>query len=184
MNALMIFLPLYITQGIPDSESLKDRLRKDGFQKVFLTERQIALQGERLQDYIKRFLAQTSENSISLLYTVACGQRVLDIPSTCDEARKMLHLLSGRRHQIWVCFSFKSQEKIQSRRVMTRVSFKRLSQAEIEDYLLSNEWKGRSGGYNAFGKAAVFIKSINGSPTAFSGLPEFEWASFIQGSKF
>ena len=184
MKTLMIFPPIYITKGVPDSESLENRLHQDGFQKISLVERQLAFQGESLQDYIKRFLRQTSENSISLLYTVGCGQRVLGIPFTGHEAKTMLHLLSGRRHQIWVCFSFKSRGEIYSKTVMTRISFKRLAEAEIKSYLDLNEWQGRSGGYNPLGKAASFIKSVNGSPTVLSGLPEFEWTSFIQGRKF
>ena len=123
MKTLMIFPPIYITKGVPDSESLENRLHQDGFQKISLVERQLAFQGESLQDYIKRFLRQTSENSISLLYTVGCGQRVLGIPFTGHEAKTMLHLLSGRRHQIWVCFSFKSRGEIYSKTVMRHLDF-------------------------------------------------------------
>ena len=43
----------------------------------------------------------------------------------------------------------------QMRVVDTRVRFKRLSREEIESYLVSDEWRGKAGGYAIQGRAEV-----------------------------
>jgi hypothetical protein len=179
----MTFPLIRIMQGVPEPERLTQRLHRYGFQEVMFFERLPSYPKEHPRDYIKRPLNQVEENQIFLLYTVACGRRILGIPSTAQEAEEMISLLSGRRHQVWVCFGYKHLGKIYSKIIMTRISFKRLTSLEIKDYLALNEWRGRSGGYNAWGEGSRFIKSINGSLSALSGLPEFEWSSFVQRIK-
>jgi len=64
---------------------------------------------------------------------VACGRRIL--PKTEDEAsaRSCLELLSGRRHRVHGGIVVVSPDgRSVSRRVESQVSFKRLSEAEIE----------------------------------------------------
>lgn len=191
MSAFDLLPVVHVMEGVPESEKLKNRLNQHGFQNIVFIPRPVVGKKEHPRDYVRRFLTQVltqePENKIVLSYTVACGRRILDIPTTQDEAREMLQLLSGRRHQIWICFGCKSQDKMDkicARTIMTRVNFKRLTTHEIENYILSHEWKGRSGGYHSFDKAAAFIKSVNGSPTALSGLPEYEWSSFVQSATF
>ena len=61
-----------------------------------------------------------------------------------------------------------------SRVVTTTVTFKRLTHAEIDDYIESGEWAGKAGGYAIQGKAAIFIRRLNGSYTNVVGLPLHE----------
>jgi septum formation protein len=62
-----------------------------------------------------------------------------------------------------------------------RVAFKRLSHAEIEAYIASNEWQGKAGGYAIQGLAARYITNIIGSYTAIVGLPLYETANLLEG---
>ena len=180
----MTFPPLLVTQGVPDPSHLSRRLKAYGFSHIDFIERMPLFPKERPRAYLQRVMAQCPEDKLFLVYLVVCGQRVLGIPATSSEAETMLHLLSGRRHQVWVSFFFKAQERLWSRTVITRVSVKRLTLVEMKDYIASQAWKDRTGGYSAFDEAAPFIKSINGSASALAGLPEFEWSSFLQNKKF
>ena len=103
---------------------------------------------------------------------VAMGRRVL--PKAEDEAtaRDCLKKLSGRRHRVFTAVVLvDAQGKMHVRCVETRVAFKRLTQAETEMYIQSNEWNGKAGGYAIQGLAAAFIPWISGSHSAVMGLP-------------
>ena len=57
---------------------------------------------------------------------------------------------------------------------MTVIKFKRLSLQEINSYIASGQWKGKSGACNIQGDAGKFVLSINGSYSSVIGLPLYE----------
>src|SRR6266567_349837 len=97
-------------------------------------------------------------------------------------ARACLTLLSGRRHRVYggVAVMTPSGETA-SRRVVSHVSMKRLSEAELDAYLKSGEWHGKAGGYAIQGCAAAFIPWLAGSYSNVVGLPLFETAQLLAG---
>ncbi|MBF0561663.1 MAG: Maf family protein, partial [Alphaproteobacteria bacterium] len=58
--------------------------------------------------------------------------------------------------------------------------FKRLDEGEVADYIASREWKGKAGGYAIQGRAAAFVRGLNGSYTNVVGLPLFETANLLK----
>ena len=114
--------------------------------------------------------------------TVAVGTRIMEKPVDRDEAQKFLTLLSGRRHQVITGVAVRKGSKVSVRDVMTRVRFKRISDAEMTAYLVSEEWQGKAGGYGIQGRAAALIPSINGSYTNVVGLPLAETAALLAGA--
>jgi septum formation protein len=116
---------------------------------------------------------------------VACGRRILPKAEDARTARRCLELLSGRRHHVLggVCI-IGPTGRVVSRLVDTTVTFKRLSAAEIEAYLAGGEWHGKAGGYAIQGRAAVFVRQVNGSYSNIVGLPLYETASLLQGLGF
>jgi septum formation protein len=113
---------------------------------------------------------------------VACGRRIL--PKTEDEAsaQACLELLSGRRHRVHGGIAVATPDgRLVSRRVDSQVAFKRLSEAELGDYLRSGEWQGKAGGYAIQGRAAALIRWINGSYSNVVGLPLFETVQLLAG---
>jgi septum formation protein len=113
---------------------------------------------------------------------VACGRRILPKAETEADARNCLNLLSGRAHQVigavHVCAP---GGRAASRTVTTRVVFKRLEAREIDGYIASGEWAGKAGGYAIQGRAARFVKSLNGSYPNVVGLPLHETAALLAG---
>lgn len=112
---------------------------------------------------------------------VACGRRILPKPSDADEARLCLQRLSGRSHMVHGGICFIVGDKVRSRYVETRVSFKRLSGEEMDFYLASGEWRDKAGGYAIQGAAAAFVRRINGSYTNVVGLGIFETVQLLAG---
>ncbi len=142
----------------------------------------IRLAREKLDAVLHR---HTGRWVLSADTVVACGRRILPKPENEKDARRSLLLLSGRRHRVvgGICIATPMLE-IYNRLVTTSVTFKRLHANEVEDYIACGEWQGKAGGYAVQGKAAQFVKSINGSYSNIVGLPLFETCGMLQGLGF
>ena len=113
---------------------------------------------------------------------VACGRRILPKALSEAEARRCLRLLSGRRHRVHgAVYVLAPDGRRAARLVTTMVQFKRLTEAEIADYLATGEWKGKAGGYAIQGRAAGFVPTINGSYPNVVGLPLVETMALLGG---
>ncbi len=152
------------------------------------------LKGENIRDYVKRIAhlkahtvhLQTPEAYVLGADTIVeTGRKIIGKPEDEAGARRTLEKLSGRRHRVYtgICVvSPKGQEVC--RIVMTRVSFKRLTAEDIDDYIASGEWEGKAGAYGIQGKAAKFVTFISGSYTNIVGLPAYETDCLLKGVGF
>lgn len=112
--------------------------------------------------------------------TVALGRRILPPAATEDVQRKLLGLLSGRRHQCISAICVIDRAGLaRTRTVETIVAFKRLSDAEIESYIASGEGLGKAGGYAIQGRAEALIRFVSGSHSGVIGLPLFETRALL-----
>lgn len=115
--------------------------------------------------------------------TVALGSRILGKPATHDEAVAMLAALSGRTHQVLTAIALVRGVRIQHALSRSRVRFARISHAEIEAYVAGGEPMDKAGGYAVQGAAAAFIRRIDGSYSGIMGLPLFETAHLLRGTR-
>lgn len=112
---------------------------------------------------------------------VGVGRRILPKAETEAQARACLDLLSGRSHRVFTAVAVVAPGGgVRERLVETRVTFKRLSAAEIAAYLNSGEWHGKAGGYAVQGLAGRFVTHIIGSYSAVVGLPLAEAAHLLE----
>ncbi|NQV46144.1 MAG: septum formation protein Maf [Rhodospirillaceae bacterium] len=142
---------------------------------------------KRLAGEKAAFVAKNHPGSLIIAAdtVVALGRRMLPKAETEEQARQCLAKLSGRRHRVIGGVSVIDADGIaHGRLVTTTVSFKRLEAAEIELYVASGEWHGKAGGYAVQGRAAAFVKKINGSYSNVVGLPLFEVSSLLAGLGF
>ena len=154
---------------------------------------------ERPRDYAKRMarekldaVSPKVEDSFCLASdtVVACGRRILGKPQDEDEVRAFLNLLSGRRHQVMTAIAItaprigQASPKTVERLSVSIVKFNRLDRRQIEDYIASNEWQGKAGGYGIQGLAAQHIAWMQGSYSAIVGLPLFDVAQGLRGLGF
>ena len=115
--------------------------------------------------------------------TVVCvGRRLLEKPADEAEAEKFLTLLSGRNHRVFTGVAVAVGDKVLTRVVDTRVSFKVLSPLEIRTYVEGGDWRGKAGGYGIQGPAGAFVTRIVGSYPAVMGLPLFETVNLLSGA--
>ena len=146
--------------------------------------------GERPGDLAQR-LADTKADAVSARHpdsfvigadtVVAVGRRILPKPADAGVARECLKLLSGRRHRVHGGVTVVAAGKRSRRLVTTVVSFKRLQEPDLDDYLATGEWQGKAGGYAIQGRAAVFVKAINGDYNNVVGLPLYALHGLLRG---
>jgi septum formation protein len=90
--------------------------------------------------------------------------------------------LSGRRHRVYGGVAvIDPTGRIATRRVVSQVAFKRLSERELAAYLATGEWRGKAGGYAIQGCAATLVSWVQGSYSNVVGLPLFETAQLLAG---
>ena len=112
---------------------------------------------------------------------VVCSRRILPKAETEAEARTCLARLSGRRHRVLGAVAVGYPDgSVRTRLVETIVRFKRLEQAEVDDYLRCGEWRGKAGGYAIQGRAARFVDFLSGSYSNVVGLPLFETVKLLK----
>lgn len=106
---------------------------------------------------------------------VAAGRRILDKPKDADDARKALSLLSGRRHVVYggICLMAPGG-KTKFTVCETTVSFRRLSERDIAEYVESGDWEGKAGSYAIQGIASTFVKFLSGSYSNVIGLSLYD----------
>ena len=101
------------------------------------------------------------------------GDRILGKPHTKNEARKMLHEISGKSHLVITGFSIidTTTDKIVTRTVDTRVYIKKLTREEIDAYVKTGEPLDKAGAYAIQGRGAVMVEKIEGDYYNVMGLP-------------
>jgi septum formation protein len=121
------------------------------------------------------------ETILSADTTVAVGRRILGKAEEETTAREYLTLLSGRRHRVLTCVCvIDAAGTLRSKTVTTIVKFSHLTPPMVEDYIMSDEWRGKAGGYAIQGRAGAFIPFISGSHSNVVGLPLFETAQLLR----
>jgi septum formation protein len=123
--------------------------------------------------------ASDDEIVLSADTTVALGRRILGKPEDAAEAAQFLYALSGRRHRVVTAVAVRRGDKLWERDVVTQVKMKSLSDAEVNAYLASEDWRGKAGGYAIQGPAGAFVPWISGSFSAVVGLPLAETANLL-----
>lgn len=103
--------------------------------------------------------------------TVHLDGRLYGKPVDRDGARAMLGELAGRTHLVLSGLCLLGDGFAVIEHEATRVTFRRLSKAEVDVYLESGEWSGRAGGYAIQGLGARLVAGIDGDYLNVVGLP-------------
>jgi len=142
--------------------------------------------GERPEDYVRRLAdakarvaaEEAGKKNIPAIVigadtaVVAAGE-LLGKPTSADDARKILRLLSGRTHEVLTGVSvLRVPEGSAALHVeTTRVTFLELSEKDIDDYIATGEPLDKAGAYAIQGIASRYISKIEGDYFNVVGLP-------------
>ena len=103
--------------------------------------------------------------------TVVVEGEILAKPEDAEDARRMLRLLSGRRHEVLTGICLRRGTEAIRDCASTAVVFAALSEREIAEYVASGEPMDKAGGYAIQGLASKFVEGIEGDYFNVMGLP-------------
>jgi septum formation protein len=143
--------------------------------------------------YVKRIAREKAEkvskkhkNSyiIAADTVIFSGAKIYGKAFNESDAFTILKKLSGRRHRVYGAICVISPNKnISLKVIITQVSFRVISDKEIEDYISEGEWEGKAGCYAIQGIASKFIKKINGNYDNVVGLSLIDIDKMLKGIK-
>ena len=120
-------------------------------------------------------IAQTRPDAVVLAADtlVALENQIIGKPTDFSKAAQMLRRLSGRTHEVCSSVAIYQQTSGTSDvfQDVSRVRFRRLSNATIESYIAKIRPLDKAGAYAAQGSGAEIIAKIDGSFTNVVGLP-------------
>jgi len=145
------------------------------------------LAGELPTDYVKRLAREkaiaTATNMkreyshlvvLAADTTVSLNGEVLGKPENDADAFKMLKKLSNKQHEVHTAVAATFHGKTSVVLSTTQVVMMSLSIDTINAYIASGEHRDKAGSYGIQGKAATWVKRIEGSYSGVMGLPLFE----------
>jgi septum formation protein len=138
--------------------------------------------------YVQRMAAEKSELALKRLTTnfailaadtaVICNGQIMGKPKDKTDGMRMLQQLSGQTHQVLSAISLRGKQHWQALN-STEVTFRTLTEDEINGYWHTGEPADKAGGYAIQGLAACFIREIKGSYSGVMGLPLYETAQLL-----
>jgi septum formation protein len=103
---------------------------------------------------------------------VECAGEILEKPVDVADARRMLRRLAARTHTVVTAFAIARAGDVEvSDAVISYVTFRNLTDQEIEEYVATGEPFDKAGGYGIQGLAAGFISAVDGPRDNVMGLP-------------
>ncbi|WMC10166.1 Maf family protein [Oceanimonas pelagia] len=146
--------------------------------------------GEAATDYVQR-LAQSKAQAGAALAPrplpvlggdtiVVVDGEVLEKPQSEAHGKAMLRRLSGRCHEVMTAMALATGGGCEVVLVTTEVTFRALSEADIDRYWRTGEPADKAGGYGIQGLGGRFVARIHGSYSAVVGLPLVETEALLQ----
>jgi septum formation protein len=110
---------------------------------------------------------------------VVIDDAVLGKPDDAASAIAMLERLSGKTHDVVTAVAVRWHAHTVLAVSSSRVSFRELMRDEVERYVATGEPFDKAGGYGIQGRAAAFIRHLEGSYSGVMGLPLFETTEIL-----
>ena len=192
-------MDLYLASGSPRRAQLLEQIGLH-ISKIASDIDETPHENELALAYTERMAWQKSEQALSLFVaahgaepelpvltadtSVAIDGLILGKPDNHAHAVAMLHMLSGRTHQVISSVVVWHQGQRTQTTQTSEVTFRPLTEAEIQAYVSSGEADDKAGAYGIQGAAAVFIEHLSGSFSGVMGLPLFETAALLRSIGF
>ncbi len=174
--------PIYLASKSPRRKKLLNQLNIK-FKVINLHINEASKNGESPAGMVKRLSKEKMAKALEKIddgviitadTIVVIDNKILGKPKDKKDAEKILKRLSGRTHTVYTGFSVFNcrNNKFITDFEKTNVTFRKLGQNEIKNYIASGTPMDKAGAYGIqddFG--AVFIKKINGDYYNVVGLP-------------
>lgn len=138
---------------------------------------------EYLSDLKCRYIADIYDNSVVIGCdtVVICDGAIFGKPANDEDAKRMLRALSGKEHSVISGVTIGYNKRYLSFSVDTKVTFRQLSETDIDAYVRSGEPLDKAGAYGIQGAGSLLVEKINGDFYNVVGLPVSELAVKLEG---
>jgi septum formation protein len=150
--------------------------------------------GESAADYVERTAREKASFGLNVLgmrsmlprpvlaadTVVIVDGEVLGKPINRAQAAEFLKRLSGRSHEVRTSIALAMEGPLLTDTSVSTVTFRTLTDNEIQRYCATPEPYDKAGGYGIQGLAALFVERLAGSYTGVMGLPLFETGRLLQ----
>lgn len=174
-------MKIILASQSPRRKELLERMGIQDFETISPNVDESAFHGLPPEELVRRLSAEKAaavagkvgEDAIVIAAdtVVALEGAVLGKPADELDAFKMLSALSGVRHQVYTGVTVCRGGEKQTAHEVTDVTFRELSEQEIEDYISTGEPMDKAGAYGIQGYGALLIQGISGDYYNVMGLP-------------
>ena len=174
-------MKIILASQSPRRKELLERMGIRDFETISPNVDESAFRGLPPEELVRRLSAEKAaavagkagEDAIVIAAdtVVALEGAVLGKPADELDAFKMLSALSGVRHQVYTGVTVCRGGEKQTAHEVTDVTFRELSEEEIEDYIATGEPMDKAGAYGIQGYGALLIQGISGDYYNVMGLP-------------
>lgn len=102
---------------------------------------------------------------------IALEGKIFGKPKNSANAIQMLQTLSGRTHEVYTGISLYQGKHSHTQSVVTKITFRKLTLAEIKAYVATGEPLDKAGSYAIQGQCRQWVQEIQGDITNVIGLP-------------
>ena len=174
-------MKIILASQSPRRKELLERMGIKDFETISPNVDESAFHGLPPEELVRRLSAEKAaavagkvgEDAIVIAAdtVVALEGAVLGKPADELDAFKMLSALSGVRHQVYTGVTVCRGGEKQTAHEVTDVTFRELSEEEIEHYIATGEPMDKAGAYGIQGYGALLIQGISGDYYNVMGLP-------------
>lgn len=162
-----IVLPSDIDEAVLENETPVDYVRRVAREKVLVT-------ANNMKREYSNLCVLAADTTVSL------QGEILGKPENDEAAFNMLKKLSAKTHEVHTSVAVSFQDNVKVMLSTTKVQMMRLNAEMINTYIDSAEHRDKAGSYGIQGRAAAWIKHIEGSYSGVMGLPLFETVQLIE----
>lgn len=102
---------------------------------------------------------------------VSIDNQIVGKAANQQEARATLNKLSGRQHEVISGIALMKNDQSLCYAEVTKIWFRKFTEDDLDDYIRSGIWKGKSGAFTIQGRGALYIEKIEGDYWNVVGLP-------------
>ena len=150
---------------------------------------------ESIDEYVKKIALgkalniknKLSDDSVIIAADtiVVCDKKILGKPKDEKDAFEMLKMMQGRSHYVYsgIAVINKSNDITETESVKTKVTFSKMSDKEIHNYIKTKEPMDKAGAYGIQGIGGAFVEGIEGCYYNVVGLPLNRLKALLQKCK-
>lgn len=111
---------------------------------------------------------------------VLVNDEILGKPKDKDDVKRMITMLNDNTHEVITGVCIKTKEYCKTFKVVTKVTFKKMSEEEINDYCKLDSVYDKAGAYAIQEDAGKYIESIEGDYNNVVGFPVDELRKYLK----